>query len=106
MRFDFRRRVRAWRRQRAASLLGSRIPPVCGKLILAACRAGGPIETPRLGTVLRAGSGYRGMEDTEIRGFLDGGVKFERNVATQYHVRIGCEASGRSEERRVGNESR
>src|SRR5688572_3715210 len=105
MRFDFRRRVRAWRRQRAASLLGSRIPPVCGKLILAACRAGGPIETPRLGTVLRAGSGYRGMEDTEIRGFLDGGVKFERNVATQYHVRIGCEASGavagRSEVMRV-----
>ena len=105
MRFDIRKRVRAWRRQRAASLLGSRIPPASGRLILAACRADGPIETPRLGTVLRAGSGYRGMEDTEIRGFLDGAVKFERNVATQYHVRIGCEASGavagRSEVMRV-----
>ena len=45
------------------------------------------------------------MEDTEVRGYLDGGVKFERNVATQYHVRIGCEASGavagRSEVMRV-----
>ena len=105
MRFDFRRRLRAWRRQRAASLLGNRIPHTSGKLILAACRADGPIETPRLTTVLRAGSGYRRMEDTEIRGFLDGGVKFERNVATQYHVRIGCEASGavggRSEVMRV-----
>ena len=105
MRFDFRRRVRAWRRRRAASLWGSRIPPTSGKLILAACREGGAIETPLLGTVLRAGREYRGMEDTEIRGFLDGGVKFERNVATQYHVRIGCEASGavagRSEVMRV-----
>lgn len=45
------------------------------------------------------------MTDTEIRGFLDGTVKFERNVATQYHVRIGCEASkpvgGRYEVMRV-----
>jgi hypothetical protein len=45
------------------------------------------------------------MEDTEIRGFLDGTVKLERNVATQYHVRIGCEGSkpdgGRYEVMRV-----
>ncbi len=45
-------------------------------------------------TVLRPGLHYLDMYDTEIRGFLDGSVKFRRNVATQYHVRIGCEASG------------
>jgi hypothetical protein len=45
------------------------------------------------------------MADTELRGFLDGTVKLERNVATQYHVRIGCEGSkpdrGRYEVMRV-----
>jgi hypothetical protein len=45
------------------------------------------------------------MTDVEIRGFLDGQVKFERNVATQYHMRIGCETSkpvqGRYEVMRV-----
>jgi hypothetical protein len=56
-------------------------------------------------TIFRAGLHYREMSDTEIRGFLDGTVKLERNVATQYHVRIGCEGSkpdgGRHEVMRV-----
>jgi hypothetical protein len=78
---------------------------VSGTLTIAACRADGALVTPRLRTVFRAGLRYHGMLDTEIRGFTDGDVKFERNVATQYHVRIGCEGSkptgGRYEVMRV-----
>ena len=56
-------------------------------------------------TLFRPGLAYQGMSDVEIRGFLDGQVKLERNVATQYHIRIGCETSkpaqGRYEVMRV-----
>lgn len=44
-------------------------------------------------TVFQSGLVYRGMADVELRGLLDGTAKLERNVATQYHVRAGCEGS-------------
>ena len=100
-----RARVRRWRRGRARDLTGKRDAPSSGSVTVAACHPAGPAITPPLLTVLRAGFHYQGMFDTEIRGFLDGTVKLERNVATQYHVRIGCEGSkpdrGRYEVMRV-----
>ena len=49
---------------------------------------------PLLTTRLRRCRHFAGMEDVEIRGLPGGEVKFVRNVATQYHVRIGCERQG------------
>jgi hypothetical protein len=73
--------------------------------VLSLCHPSGRATSPVLRTVFRKGIGYSGFDDVEIRGFLDGQVKFERNVATQYHVRVGCEGSkpvgGRYEVMRV-----
>lgn len=35
------------------------------------------------------GSLYTGMEDNDIRGYLDGGFRYKWNQATQVHVRVG-----------------
>ncbi|MBI4604017.1 MAG: hypothetical protein HY721_18835 [Planctomycetes bacterium] len=88
-----RKRVRAWRRAWAASSHGPGLPAASGIARIAACCPDGPHASPLLRTVLVAGASYGGMWDTEIRGFLDRSVKFRRNVATQYHVRAGCEGS-------------
>lgn len=69
------------------------LPAICGTAHLALCHPEGHQETPILRTTLCPGRNYPDAQDTEIRGYLDGTVKFERNVATQYHVRIGCESS-------------
>jgi len=88
-----RKKIRTWQRSRASRSLPEPFQAVCGTAHFALCRPGGVHETPPLRTMLRAGIGYSGVWDTEIRGYLDGTVKLERNVATQYHVRIGCESS-------------
>ena len=100
-----RKRIRKWRRARAARHQGPGLPAFTGRLVITACHASAGSMSPVLRSVLRPSLHYRGMDDTEIRGYLDGSVKFRRNVATQYHVRIGCEASkperGRYEVMRV-----
>jgi len=88
-----RKRIRRWRRGTAGARCGASVPATTGTLIVAACHPAGAIVSPVLKTVFRRGLFYGGMEDVELRGFLDGTVKFERNVATQYHVRVGCEGS-------------
>ena len=101
----FRKRIRKWRRARATAHYGPSFPTTTGVVTLASCHPAGERTTPVMHTVFRQGSSYRAMADVEIRGFLDGDVKFARNVATQYHVRMGCEGSkperGRYEVMRV-----
>lgn len=100
-----RKRIRKWRRTRVAARCGSSFPTTTGFVTLAFCHPAGKTMSPVMRTVFRRQSSYRGMADVEIRGFLDGDVKFARNVATQYHVRVGCEGSkpqdGRYEVMRV-----
>lgn len=100
-----RRRLRRWRRAWAARRCARSLPPAVGEVVLALCHPSGRGTSPVLRTVFTKGLGYSGFDDVEIRGFLDGQVKFERNVATQYHVRVGCEGSkpvdGRYEVMRV-----
>ena len=40
-------------------------------------------------TILTTGSSYTGMEDNDLRGFLDGNFKWGWNQPTQSHVRVG-----------------
>lgn len=100
-----KRLLRQWRRARAAAVVDTGPGPLQCTVLAAACRPDAPEQSPPITTRFQANDVYSGMEDVEIRGFLDGQVKFRRNVATQYHVRIGCEGSkphaGRYEVMRV-----
>ncbi|MGQ9591273.1 MAG: hypothetical protein ACUVYA_13390 [Planctomycetota bacterium] len=87
------KRWRAWRRAWSSARAPRGVPAAAGEAVLAVLAPSGTESSPPLATVFRASRSYRGVADVEIRGFLDGDVKFERNVATQYHVRIGCEGS-------------
>jgi hypothetical protein len=51
-----------------------------------------------MNTVLVNGAEYQGMEDNDLRGFLDGTFKYGWNQVSQYHVRFGR----RSESPRFG----
>jgi hypothetical protein len=62
-----------------------------GTVTIAACHPDGPELSPVIHTSLRKSTVYRDMHDVEIRGFHAGKIKFLRNVATQYHVRVGYE---------------
>ncbi len=88
-----RKRIRNWRRARAALAVPQALPAMSGTATVILCHPSASAQGPCMHTVLRPGIRYSGVLDTEIRGFLDGSAKFRRNVATQYHVRIGCEAS-------------
>ena len=44
-------------------------------------------------TVYVNGPDYGGMEDTDLRGFLDGHFKYDWNQSTQIHVRMGRRSS-------------
>ena len=89
-----RKRILRWKRERTPQCPGLDLAASTGILTLAACHPSGPELSPRLRTVFRAGRFYDDMQDVEIRGLPGGRVRYIRNVATQYHVRVGCESTG------------
>ena len=54
----------------------------------------GPLPALRHNLVLVNGSAYSGMEDNDLRGYLDGNFKWGWNQVGQIHVRIGRRARG------------
>lgn len=88
-----RKLLRRWRRSRLQAAFPGPLEPQNFEAVAAILHRDGPLRTPVLATVLRRSEKRPHVADTEIRGFLDGTVKFRRNVATQYHVRVGCESS-------------
>lgn len=52
-------------------------------------REDGPDEIARHRTVFVSDDTYHGMEDNDIRGYLDGGFVYGWNQPTQHHVRLG-----------------
>ncbi len=51
--------------------------------------AGNEPNPPQHQTGYVNGPDYRGMEDNDLRGFLDGYFKYDWNQPTQIHVRLG-----------------
>lgn len=89
---SLKNRVRAGRRLQTPFERGAlEIAPSSGYVTLAACHPDGQELGPPIRTVFRSDRFYSGMHDVEIRGFHGGTVRYTRNVATQYHVRVGCE---------------
>ena len=86
-----RKRRRTARRHATPFDPGLELAPLQGQLTWGLCHPEAPELGPTYRTTLRRSLWYPGMADVEIRGFPGEEVKFVRNVATQYHVRIGCE---------------
>ena len=65
-------------------------PALRGELIVSLFGDGGDADRPALHTtVLSQGAGYSGMQDNDLRGFLDGNFKYGWNQPGQTHVRVG-----------------
>ena len=70
-------------------------PPVRGTVRVCVLDGGAdPTEEPGVHTsVFVRGPSYEGMEDNDIRGFLDGGFQWAFNQVGQTHVRLGRNAA-------------
>lgn len=90
MEYLHERRVYAWKRYRDHSC-GARA--VRGTLRVSVYGTDGRDSEPLVHqTIYVNGPDYAGMEDNDLRGFLDGRFKFGWNQPTQVHVRVGRRA--------------
>ncbi len=68
--------------------------PVRGTLVVTGFGATGREESPGVNeTTYVNGDGYVGMDDNDLRGYLDGLFKYGWNQPTQVHVRVGRRAN-------------
>ncbi len=67
-------------------------------LSLAAQPGGGEQPGPLISSTFVNGRDYAGMQDNDLRGFLDGSVRWGWNQVSQIHTRVGRRASRAGEE--------
>jgi hypothetical protein len=76
--------------RRASIVLPHDAAPIRGELIVSTFGDGAAATAPtRHTTVLVPGVHYTGMQDNDLRGFLDGNFKYGWNQPGQTHVRVG-----------------